>query len=163
MKNKIFMYLFFFAVLFIIFQYMNEKSIFESQEKKIELLTSKKQASDSLRLIAENQVEEANFFNLMGNSDAMTYIENLGLEAEAVKTLVSDAIIEKNVEENGNPLVPVEGGTKMRINKIKFLNHRWIIANFSDGTYWGEVLIEYFFDENNELYLKPIDAIMYPN
>ena len=120
MKNKIFMYLFFFAVLFIIFQYMNEKSIFESQEKKIELLTSKKQASDSLRLIAENQVEEANFFNLMGNSDAMTYIENLGLEAEAVKTLVSDAIIEKNVEENGNPLVPVEGGTKMRINKIKF-------------------------------------------
>ncbi|MFT5981876.1 MAG: hypothetical protein ACI9RM_000300, partial [Ulvibacter sp.] len=35
MKNKIFMYLFFFALLFVIFQYMNEKTIFESQDKKI--------------------------------------------------------------------------------------------------------------------------------
>lgn len=164
MKHKLFMYLFFFAVLFILFQYMNEKSIFESQEKKINNLTSKKLELDSLRLQAENRLVEANFFNLMGNDDAMTYLENLGMESEEVKTLVSDAIIEKNFENDGNPLVPVEGGTgEMRINKVKFLNHRWVIANFSDGSYWGEVLIDYFFDENNKLFLKTIDAIIYPN
>ena len=164
MKHKLFMYLFFFAVLFILFQYMNEKSIFESQEKKINSLTQKKLALDSLRLQAENKLVEANFFNLMGNDDAMTYLENLGMEAEDAKALVSDAIFEKNFLAGGNPLVPVEGGTgEMRINKVKFLNHRWVIANFSDGSYWGEVLIDYFFDENNKLYLKSIDAIIYPN
>ena len=42
LKNRIFMYLFFFALLFVIFQYMNEKTIFEAQEKKITLLTEKK-------------------------------------------------------------------------------------------------------------------------
>ena len=43
MKNKIFMYLFLFAVLFIIFQYMNEKSIFESQDNKISSISEKLQ------------------------------------------------------------------------------------------------------------------------
>ena len=156
------MYLFFFAVLYIIFQYMNEKSVFESQEKQIENLSRKVQAADSLRLVAENEAINANYFNLMGNSDAMTYLENLGMEAADVKQMVGDAIIERNFEANGNPLVPIEGGSKMLINKIKFLNHRWVIANFSDGNYWGEVIIEYFFDENNELFLKPISALLYP-
>ena len=158
------MYLFFFAVLFIIFQYMNEKSIFESQEKQITSLTTKVEVADSLRQKSENELMEANYFNLMENDDAMTYLENLGMEAAAVKAQVTDAIIEKNFEENGNPLVPVEGLTgTMRINKVKFLNHRWVIANFSDGNYWGEVLIDYFYDENNQLYLKTIDAVLYPN
>ncbi len=35
MKRSIFMYLFFFALLFVIFQYMNEKKIFGKQENKI--------------------------------------------------------------------------------------------------------------------------------
>ena len=67
------MYLFFFAVLFIIFQYMNEKSIFESQEKQITSLTTKVEVADSLRQKSENELMEANYFNLMGNDDAMTY------------------------------------------------------------------------------------------
>ena len=36
MKRAIFMYLFFFTMLFVIFQYMNEKKIFGKQENKIE-------------------------------------------------------------------------------------------------------------------------------
>lgn len=143
---------------------MNEKSIFESQEKQINGLSLQKQEADSLRLQAQNQLVEANYFNLMGNDDAMTYLENLGMEAEEVKKMVSDAIHEKNFEAGGNPLVPVEGGVgEMRINKVKFLNHRWVIGNFSDGNYWGEVLIDYFFDENNKLFLKTIDAVIYTN
>lgn len=164
MRNKIFMYLFFFAVLFILFQYMNEKSIFENQEKQISSLTKQKKEKDSIMNLQENAMLELNYFNLMNNDKAMTYIENLGLEAEAVQNRVRDQIYDLNVASNGNPLVPVDGMEgKMRINKVRFLNHRWVIADFSDGSYWGEVLIEYFFDENNELLLKTIDGVLYPN
>tara|TARA_R100000935_G_scaffold42923_1_gene65284 strand:+ start:105687 stop:106181 length:495 start_codon:yes stop_codon:yes gene_type:complete len=164
MKNKIFMYLFFFAVLFIIFQYMNEKSIFENQEKQISSLTQQKKESDSLLNMQDDVILELNYFNLMKNDKAMTYLENLGLEAQDVQNQVRDQIYDMNVADNGNPLVPVEGmeGT-MRINKVKFLNHRWIIADFSDGTYWGEVLIEYFFEEDNQLSLRTIEGVLYPN
>ena len=41
MKKSIFMYLFFFAVLFIIFQYTNEKIIWEAQDKTIKGLSLK--------------------------------------------------------------------------------------------------------------------------
>lgn len=162
MKNKIFMYLFFFAVLFILFQYMNEKSVYESQESQIKSLTNQKVLADSLHSLQEDRLLEATYFSLMQNDNAMTYLENLGMEAEAAQNLVRESIYDKNVAADGNPLVPIDGVEgKMRINKIKFLNHRWVIADFTDGTYWGEVLIEYFFDENNQLLLKTIDAVLY--
>ncbi len=164
MRNKIFMYLFFFAVLFIIFQYMNEKSIFESQEKQITSLSKKVAVADSLSGLQQEALLELNYFNLMNNDKAMDYLEKLGLDAQDVANMVRDQIYDLNVAPNGNPLVPVEGMEgKMHINKIKFLNHRWVIADFSDGTYWGEVLIEYFFDEKNELSLRTIEGVLYPN
>ncbi len=164
MKSKIFMYLFFFAVLYIIFQYANEKSIFESQDKKINSLTEKNVAfGDSISLL-NDRIAELNYFTLQGNENAMTYIENLGMETTAVENLVSEAILEQNLVKGGNPLIPLEGmDGEMRVNKIKFLNHRWVLADFSDGSFWGEMLIEYFFDENNELEFTTLDAVLYPN
>lgn len=38
MWKRIFMYLFLFSLLLVLFQYMNEKSIYETQEAKIKLL-----------------------------------------------------------------------------------------------------------------------------
>jgi hypothetical protein len=142
---------------------MNEKSVFESQETQINSLTKQKRISDSLLNIREATLLEQNHFNLMNNDNAMTYLENLGMEAEDVQNLVQESIYDKNLLPEGNPLVPVDGVEGvMRINKLTFLNHRWVIADFTDGTYWGEVLIEYFFDENNQLLLKTIDAVLYP-
>lgn len=164
MSKRIFMYLFFFAVLFIIFQYMNEKSIFENQESQISSLTKKVNLTDSLADVQQDALLELNYFNLMNNDKAMGYLENLGFEAQDVANMVRDQIYDLNVAPNGNPLVPVDGMEgQMRINKIRFLNHRWVIADFSDGTYWGEVLIEYFFGENNELSLRTIEGVLYPN
>jgi hypothetical protein len=94
----------------------------------------------------------------------MTYLESLGLDAAEVEAMVSDAIYDQNGEEGGNPLVPLKGvHGNMKVNKLKFLNHRWIQADFSDGTYWGEMLIEYFFDENNNLELTTLGSTLYPN
>ncbi|MEZ4857837.1 MAG: hypothetical protein R2781_03430 [Flavobacteriaceae bacterium] len=164
MKSNLFMYLFFFAILFILFQYMNEKSIFESQETKITSLTTHlEKAKDSLAVLSETMAE-LNYFTLQGNDNAMTYLENLGLDAEAVEREVTDAIIEKNLVKGGNSLIPLEGMYgEMRVNKVKFLNHRWIIADFSDGKYWGEMILEYFYNDKMELELTPISSILYPN
>jgi len=163
MKTRIFLYLFLFALLFIIFQYMNEKSIFEQQEQKIDSLKAKFEACDSLNDLFEQRIAELNYFTLMGNDNAMTYIENLGMEAGEVEQLVSEAIYESNLSE-ANPLIPLTSQDgRMKINSLRFLNHRWVIADFTDGTYWGEVIIDYFFDQDNQLILTPVKTVLYPN
>jgi len=164
MKNKLFMYLFLFAALFILFQYMNEKKIFENQEAKIEMLKAKVKTAEESLDKAQESVLDLNYFTLQGNENAMTYLENNQLDAAKVEQQVTDYIYDQNVMPNGNPLIPFDGmeGT-MRINKIKFLNHKWIVADFSDGSYWGELLIEYYFDENSELKLERLGSLLYPN
>lgn len=164
MKSKIFMYLFFFAILFILFQYMNEKSIFESQEKKISTLSEKLKSSKDSIAVLTDRVADLNYFTLQGNDNAMTYLENLGLNASEVEQTITEMIYESNFESDGNPLIPIEGmNGVMRVNKVKFLNHRWILADFSDGKYWGEMVLEYFYNENMELELTPISSVLYPN
>ncbi len=164
MKSKIFMYLFFFAVLFILFQYMNEKSIFESQENKIDSLSEKlTTAKDSIDAL-QDRITDLNYFTLLGNDNAMTYLENLGLNAAEVENAVAETIYERNLEKGGNTLIPLEGMYgEMRVNKVKFLNHRWILADFSDGKYWGEMILEYFYNDKMELELTPISSVLYPN
>lgn len=164
MKNKLFMYLFLFAALFIIYQYMNEKKIFESQEAKIESLKSKVDTLSGSLSVAEEKLLDLNYFTLQGNENAMTYLEGIQLDATKVEQQVTDYLYDQNVISGGNPLIPFDGmeGT-MQINKIKFLNHKWIIADFSDGTYWGELLLEYYYDEQNELKLERLGALLYPN
>jgi hypothetical protein len=52
--------------------------------------------------------------------------------------------LETNETKGDNPLIPYEGmENDFKINKIKILNHKWILADFSDGKYWGELLIAY--------------------
>lgn len=164
MKKRIFMYLFFFAILFILFQYMNQRSIFENQRSKISSLEKQVSVKDSVVSALEERVAELDYFTLLGNENAMTYFDNLGMNSEEVQNMVSETIYEKNLVAGGNPLITLQSQDgQMRFNKVKFLNHRWILADFTDGTVWGEALIEYFFDENNELLLTTIGAVLYPN
>lgn len=164
MKHKIFMYLFFFTALFIIYQYMNEKTIFESQEKKIESLTKRSELSEAAFDSIQRVAADLNYFTLQGNDNAMTYLENSGYEVKAVENLVHNAIYDQNAQENGNPLVPFEGVDEqpMRVNKVRFLNHKWVLADFTDGKYWGEMLLEYSFNENDELQFRTLGSLLYP-
>ncbi len=164
MKSKIFLYLFLFAVLFIIYQYMNEKKIFESQENQIENLSETvKIQKDSIASL-KDEIFDLGYFSLQGNENAMTYLENYGYDSQEVEILVSNEIHNQNSIEVDNPFVPFQGmsGT-MKINKVKFLNHKWIQADFTDGTYWGEVLMEYSLNEKNELTLHTIASLLYPS
>ncbi len=143
---------------------MNEKKIFESQETKIEKLEAKSQMeSDSLGVL-QDRIMNLDYFTLQGNENAMTYLEKMGYEAAEVEAMVSDQIYDYNLTKGNNPLVPFEGmNGDMKINKLKFLNHKWILADFTDGKYWGEMILEYSFNENNELNLKTVSSFLYPN
>lgn len=82
---------------------------------------------------------------------------------EEFTSKVEDEIISRNKANEDNKLVPFEGMEGvMRINKVKVLNHKWIIADFTDGKYWGELLISYEMDENNNLQLITEKSFLYP-
>lgn len=142
---------------------MNEKKIFESQEIKIERLQAKSQAETDSMEVMQNKIMNLDYFTLQGNEKAMTYLEKMGFEAAEVEAMVSDQIYDYNLTKGSNTLVPFEGiNGNMKINKLKFLNHKWILADFTDGKYWGEMILEYSFDENRELDLKTISSFLYP-
>ncbi len=171
MKRSLFMYLFFFAILFVIFQYMNEKKIFEKQENKIESQRGKiellekelKKATDSVEVLS-SAVSDLNYFTLQGNENAMSYFESLGFEANDIEKLVSEFIYEKNLSKGDNPIVPYEGiNGSMKINKLKFLNHKWIVADYTDGRYWGEMVIEYYITTNKKIELTSVASLLYPS
>ena len=74
---------------------------------------------------------------------------------------VKDKIYESNTAKGDNPLVIYSvDSRKFLINKIKVLNHKWVIADFSDGTDWGEILIEYSII-GEEIKLNVLDQLLY--
>ena len=141
MRSKILLYGFIFMLMFTIFIYVNDKKILEAKQDNIEQLQSKVDAvevkNDSL--ISENL--NLNYFSLDQNEESISYFESKGIDAKELSQKVEDAIISRNRAEEDNELVPFAGMEGvMRINKVKILNHKWIIADFTDGTYWGELL-----------------------
>lgn len=164
MKNKIFMYLFFFALLFVIFQYMNQKAIFESQNSDIQSLSEKLTKAEDSIITLNSRVADLNYFALQGNENAMDYLDKFGYDALEVENFVRDAIYDQNLIKGGNPLVPLEGmNGAMLVNKVKFLNHKWLMADFTDGKYWGEMLLSFGFNEENELEFNTLGSVLYPN
>lgn len=144
--------------------YMNEKSIFEAQEIRIENLQSKVETSKDSIVKLNDKVSDLNYFTLLGNENAMTYLESYGYNSADIEALVSNQIYDQNAKKGNNPLIPFEGmAGEMKINKLKFLNHKWILADFTDGTYWGEMILEYNINKEKELTLNTIASLIYPN
>lgn len=163
MRKSLLLYLFVFAVLIAVFQYVNAKNMLASKNERIETLEEKLEeaAYTTDSLISKNNSLVT--FSLASNDAALSYFEDRGYDAAQVARQVEDQIISRNRASEDNELVPFAGMEgKMRINQIKILNHKWIIANFTDGTYWGEVFITYEIDENNQLSLETEKSLLYP-
>jgi len=163
MLGKIYMYLFIFMLLFTIFIYVNDKKILDAREEKIENLQEKISEAEikNETLISENL--SLNYFSLAQNEEAISYFDNLNINAVELVRTVEDEIIGRNKANVDNSLVPFNGMEGvMRINKVKVLNHKWIIADFTDGTYWGEVLISYEIDKENNLNFTTEKSFLYP-
>ena len=165
MKNKILLYLFIFAALFAIFIYVNDKKILDDQ---IEKIVSLQKQLDELEAEKENAKtmgsEDFYDFSLKRNEPAITYFENMVLEAAEIERKVQDVLIDMNKSSEDNKMVPFEGMSgPMRINKVKLLNHKWLIANFTDGEHWGEILLKYYINEDGSIEFEALNSFLYPS
>ncbi|CAN5162298.1 hypothetical protein BH23BAC2_BH23BAC2_08170 [soil metagenome] len=163
MRSKIFLYLFIFTLMFTIFIYVNDKKILDSKDSYIENLENKiaKIEESNNQLLSDNAT--LSYFSLSQNEEAYTYFEKMGINAAELEAFLEDEIIGRNRANEDNDLVPYEGmNGVMRINKVKVLNHKWILADFTDGTYWGELFLMYELDDKNNLRLTTEKSFLYP-
>lgn len=168
MKQRLFMYLFIFTLLLVIFQFVNSKSIIESYDKKLSnYMEANTKLKDSITLMQDNMVSDMYAFKFDTNEDAMIYWEKEGFRISEFIPFIKDELMNLNIyDTEDHPLVPYASmtGEKMLIDQIRMLNHKWIIASFTDGEYWGEMLLSYDLEtveDRKELKFKVIKSILY--
>jgi len=164
MKGKIFLYLFVFASLLVIFQYVNSKNVFETYEKKMNVADEQIEAYKDSIMSNEDELLDLMYFNLEHNDDALSYFERDGYDTSELIPFIKDEIYKLNESKGEHPLVPYASMTDGRIliNKVRLLNHKWILADFSDGKHWGELFITYEILDKKELKFNLIESFMYP-
>jgi hypothetical protein len=164
MKQRIFMYLFVFAALLVLFQYVSAKRIFEDLNKKLEYSQTQAETFKDSVAVLKNEVLEVSHFNLDRNEDAITYFENDGYQIDELIPFIKDELYKLNEVRGEHPLIPYGSseGRKMLINTVKMLNHKWIIADFSDGEFWGEMFLTYEITEDKNLKFRLVESFLYP-
>ena len=170
MRSRIFLYLFIFSVLFILFQLMNAKKAEESYDGKIKGLLSKIEEKDS-ELEAKglekdsliDKILDLTYFSLESDEEAINYFEEQGYNAKQLELTISDQIISQNKAGVDNPIVPFVGMEgNMTINKVRLLNHKWIIADFTDGVFWGQLFIIYDVRTDGIIDFEVEKSFLYP-
>ena len=122
-------------------------------ENEVEMLKDSVQKSNL-------KVMDMQYFSLENNDDALAYYDHLDLKNPA--GYIADKLLETNEQKGDNPLIPYEGmENDFKINKIKVLNHKWILTDFSDGKYWGELLIKYELKDDLGIDFTLIDHLLY--
>jgi hypothetical protein len=159
MKRQLYLYLFILSALITAFTYMyfTKALAFERNNNKSEI----KSVTDSLALISD-KLNDADYFSLDKNERAQEYFENQSIQKLIPR--IKEALLDYNDDSKGNIYTGQEklGAQKFIINKIKILNHRWIIADYSDGTYWGDVVIKYFVESDGKITFQVMDSFIYP-
>jgi hypothetical protein len=159
MKRQLYLYLFIISALVAGFTYMyfSKALAFEKKKNESEL----KYFKDSIIGIY-NKLEDANHFSLEYNDNAKEYFADY----DVIKLMpqIKDALLAFNDNPKGNIYTGQEklGIQKFIINKIKILNHRWIIADYSDGQYWGDVVLKYFVEKDGKITFQIMDSFIYP-
>lgn len=164
MKKSLLLYLFILVLLFNVFTYMYfSKQLAFGQEK-----VAKTEARLKRNLETANaKLADANYFSLEKNENAQNYFNpdnaTKTIQVEKLIPFVTEKLMDLNANPKGNPYIGQDqiGANKFIINKVKILNHRWIIADFSDGEYWGEVLIKYFINDDETVSFETFQSLLY--
>jgi hypothetical protein len=160
MKKNIFIYLFSFTALILVFQIVNSNKIMMDQQRRLEKKQSQLKAlKDSLK-VEKRRFFENVYFSLDTNEEALVYFDALDFPVTSAR--IKDALYDTNLlgeEESLVPYAQMDG--KFLINKIKVLNHKWVIADFSDGTFWGELLIKYQVAADGTLTFTVVEHFLY--
>ncbi len=165
MKSRIFMYLFIFSVLLIIFQFVNSKHILESYEVDIKKAEARvERYKDSITAL-QDENSDLKLFDLRYDDEALDYFEDQGYDSMQLIPFIQDELYKLNdYKGDDHPIVPYVSMTKgkMLINSIRLLNHKWLIANFTDGKHWGQMFLTYELVNGKELKFKLEHYFMYP-
>ena len=160
MKSKIFLYLFVFAALIVLYQFVSANNLQKTLNADIESL--RKEVVDLQDSLQQSQLKilDIQYFSLENNDDALAYYEHLNLE-DPVR-YIEDKLLETNEQRGNNPLIPYDGmESDFKINKIKILNHKWLLADFSDGKYWGDLVIKYELKDDLAVDFTLLDHLLY--
>lgn len=162
--KKITLYLFILAVLMNIFTYAYFSKKVAFTEKRYDNL--KEKLEDSL-LNVQGKLLDLKKFTFEGNLDAQYYFETLNSNdpdgVQEFKSKIENALIAYNKIEDGNYLTGYSNleGKNFEIDTMLILNHRWILANYSNGIYKGQVIIKYFLDENNSITFEKVETYLF--
>ena len=160
MKKNIYLYLLVFTLLIGMYLVVSNQNRAKVANERYEKLSSEVvKLKDSLQQ-SRLDVLDMQYFSLENNDDALAYYDHLGLDNPS--RYISDKLLETNEFKGDNPLVPYEGMEgSFKINKIKLLNHKWIIADFSDGKFWGELYIQYELKDDLSVDFSLLDHLLY--
>lgn len=160
MKKQLVQYLLILALLMNVFTYMYYSKKEAATQKKYTELSTK--FNDSIQTI-NSRVGEADYFSLEYNNRAQNYLAESNFDYSKLEPKIKEDLLEFNSDPEGNKYVDQSkiGDQKFIINKIKVLNHRWIIADYSNGTLWGEVLIMYLVNPDATIRFETISSYLY--
>jgi hypothetical protein len=115
-------------------------------------------------LVLEDKILDLSYFSLDRNEDALSYFENKGFNVSELIPFIKDELYTLNEHKGEHPLIPYASseGRKLMINNIKLLNHKWIITDFSDGEFWGELFLTYEITDQKELKFRLSESFLYP-
>lgn len=164
MKRSLLLYLTILFALTTLFTYVFLSNEVAFEQKRFYTTTAK--LKDSLTSLS-NQLADANYFSLAKNENAQNYFENATsqkiIQYEKLIPVVTEKLLDYNANSKGNPYTGQDqiGANKFIINKVRILNHRWIIADFSDGENWGEVLLKYFVNDDETISFEVNQSLLY--
>ena len=159
MRNKIVQYLLIFVSLIALYLFvsdMNKSEAFAaSQERMSKRVDTLK---DSIAQLVVEQTDNA-YFSLTVNRDAQQAYPDFS--PEELQGILEDYILSTNDNPGGNPLLSSLGSDWI-INKVHIVNHQWVLADFTNGTQWGDALFLYQVKANSKPRLRLLNHVMYP-
>ena len=158
MKNVV-LYGLVFSLLFNVFQFVNSTKILEAKDQEVvKVKNHLKTVRDSV-----SQLANANYFALESDENAQEYFYNSNLDYQKVAFKVKEDLMVLNENKNGNKLVPYEpiDDKPFIVNSSKILNHRWLIAEFSNGDLWGQILVKYFVSADKFTEFETVETVLY--
>ncbi len=163
MKKSLFLYLFVFTLLICLFQLVQGNNQFNVLSTEIQKLNKKLDEKNEYISDLEKLNERCTYFDYDSNQEAQNYHQDMGASGSLEKYIWDDLLSYNNAEK-GNSLIPYKGDeNNFMINKVKLLNHKWLIADFSDSKNWGEITFRYFIDDDNNVDYELMDALIYSN
>jgi hypothetical protein len=152
--KKLVLYGLIFSILMNIFQLMYSTKKFNFDTAQNEKFRAK--MTDSLTKIVADK-EEGDYFSLAHNDKAIDYLEKY--DVQKLMPTIKEKLMDLNTNPAGNKLIPYD---QMVINKVRFLNHRWIIADFTGPSGWGEIIIKYFVEKDDSITFEVAETLLYP-